>query len=80
MGLGGPAGRLFLFRDISLFFQQVNFPSGKVGFIGIYDGQLDAQLVPYPGTVLIDSDAEGLKLLLNDSAYYLSGGTERVIA
>jgi hypothetical protein len=39
--------------------------------------QLDAQLIPYPGVLAIDSDAAGLKLLLEDSPYYLSGGTER---
>ena len=39
--------------------------------------QLDAQLIPYPGVLAIHSDAAGLKLLLDDSPYYLSGGTER---
>jgi hypothetical protein len=39
--------------------------------------QLDAQLIPYPGTLVIDSDADGLKVLLDDSPFYLSGGTER---
>ncbi|MBN2551734.1 MAG: serine/threonine protein kinase [Spirochaetales bacterium] len=40
--------------------------------------QLDAELIPYPGTVSIESDAEGLQLLLDDSPSYLSGGRERV--
>jgi len=40
--------------------------------------QLDVQLIPYPGTLVIESDAEGLKVLLDDSPSYLSGGTERV--
>jgi serine/threonine protein kinase len=39
--------------------------------------QLDAQLIPYPGTLAIESNAEGLKVLLDDSPFYLSGGTER---
>jgi hypothetical protein len=39
--------------------------------------QLDAQLIPYPGTLEILSDAAGLKVLLDDSPYYLSGGKER---
>jgi len=39
--------------------------------------QLDVQLIPYPGVLAIDSDAAGLKVLLDDSPYYLSGGTER---
>jgi serine/threonine protein kinase len=40
--------------------------------------QLDVQLIPYPGTLVIESDAGGLKVLLDDSPSYLSGGTERV--
>ena len=40
--------------------------------------QLDAQLIPYPGTLAIESDAEGLKVLLDDSPFYLSAGKERV--
>jgi len=40
--------------------------------------QLDAQLIPYPGTLMIDCEAEGLKVLLDDSPFYLSGGTERL--
>jgi hypothetical protein len=40
--------------------------------------QLDAQLIPYPGTLEITSDAEGLTVLLDDSPYYLSGGTDRL--
>jgi tRNA A-37 threonylcarbamoyl transferase component Bud32 len=40
--------------------------------------QLDAQLIPYPGTLVIESDAEGLKILLDDSPFYLSAGKERV--
>jgi tRNA A-37 threonylcarbamoyl transferase component Bud32 len=40
--------------------------------------QLDAQLIPYPGTLAIESDAEGLKILLDDSPFYLSAGKERV--
>ncbi len=40
--------------------------------------QLEVQLIPYPGTLAIDCDAEGLKVLLDDSPFYLSGGTERV--
>ena len=40
--------------------------------------QLDAQLIPYPGKLVIDCDADGLKILLDDSPSYLSGGTERV--
>jgi hypothetical protein len=40
--------------------------------------QLDAQLIPHPGTLAIDSNAEGLKLQLDDSPLYLSGGKERV--
>ncbi|UCF96277.1 MAG: serine/threonine protein kinase [Spirochaetaceae bacterium] len=39
--------------------------------------QLDVQLIPYPGTLAIDSDAEGLQILLDDSTSYLSGGRER---
>jgi hypothetical protein len=39
--------------------------------------QLDAQLIPFPGTLALDSDADGLQILLDDSRYYLSGGTER---
>jgi hypothetical protein len=39
--------------------------------------QLDAQLIPYPGVLAIDCNAPGLKVLLDDSPYYLSGGTER---
>jgi hypothetical protein len=40
--------------------------------------QLDAQLIPYPGTLAIESNAEGLKVLLDDSPFYLSAGKERV--
>ena len=39
--------------------------------------QLDVQLIPYPGTLEIDSNAEGLKILLDDAPSYLSGGRER---
>jgi eukaryotic-like serine/threonine-protein kinase len=39
--------------------------------------QLDAQLIPYPGVLAIDSDAAGFKLLLDDSPYYMSGGIQR---
>jgi serine/threonine-protein kinase len=39
--------------------------------------QLDAQLIPFPGTLQIASNAEGLKVLLDDSSFYLSGGTQR---
>jgi tRNA A-37 threonylcarbamoyl transferase component Bud32 len=39
--------------------------------------QLDVQLIPYPGKLTIDCNTAGLKMLLDDSRYYLSGGTER---
>ena len=39
--------------------------------------QIDAQLIPLPGTLVIDSEAEGFKVLLDNSPFYLSGGKER---
>jgi tRNA A-37 threonylcarbamoyl transferase component Bud32 len=41
------------------------------------DLQLQARLLPYPGTLELRSSVEGLSLLLNDSPYYFSGGRER---
>ncbi len=35
---------------------------------------LKANLVPYPGTLVISSNTEGLKALLNNSEYYFSAG------
>jgi hypothetical protein len=40
--------------------------------------KLQIQLIPLPGTLTISSDAEGLKVLLDDSSTYLSGGRERI--
>jgi len=40
--------------------------------------QLQVQLIPYPGTLRIDSDTEGLQILLDGSPAYLSGGRERI--
>jgi hypothetical protein len=39
--------------------------------------RIDARLVPRPGTLVLRSTANGLSLLLNDSAAYFSGGLER---
>ena len=40
--------------------------------------QLQAHLIPYPGTLTINSDADGLRILLDDSPAYLSGGRDRI--
>ena len=40
--------------------------------------QLQVHLIPYPGTLTINSDADGLRILLDDSPSYLSGGRERI--
>ncbi len=40
--------------------------------------QLQVHLIPYPGTLKISSDAEGLQILLDDSPDYLSGGRDRI--
>jgi serine/threonine-protein kinase len=39
--------------------------------------QLLIHMVPHPGTLQIHSDAEGLRILLDDSRAYLSGGKDR---
>jgi len=40
--------------------------------------QLQVHLIPYPGTLTINSDADGLRILLDDSPAYLSGGRDRI--
>ena len=40
--------------------------------------QLQVQLIPYPGTLKINSNAEGFQILLDDSPAYLSGGKDRI--
>jgi hypothetical protein len=40
--------------------------------------QLRVHLIPYPGTLKINSDAEGLQILLDDSPAYLSGSKDRI--
>ena len=40
--------------------------------------QLQVHLIPYPGTLKISSDADGLQILLDDSSAYQSGGRDRI--
>jgi len=40
--------------------------------------QLQVQLIPYPGKLTVNSDADGLQILLDDSQAYLSGGRDRI--
>jgi serine/threonine-protein kinase len=40
--------------------------------------QLQVQLIPYPGKLTVNSDADGLQILLDDSQVYLSGGRDRI--